>query len=309
MNSHFTLHVLPNPHTLFLHYIDTTPHHTYTVLNTQQKQKETSLKNPHFLSPLHLTKSLFPKPQRSQISNRITMSQLNGAYYGPSIPPPRNSYQRPSRGGCGCLSCCCGCIFNCIISLICKLLVTVLIIVAIVALLFWFIVRPNVVKYYVNDATLTQFSYDTYETLHYDLALNVSIRNPNRRVGIYYDQVQALGLYQDLQFGNQTLGPFFQHTKNTTFLTPLFKGQHLTPLSSDQVSVFDKDKGSGVYPIDFKLFLTVRFKFLFFKSPSVNPRIRCELHVPLKSRNSTASPNAAFQTVECDWDYKKWWIR
>ena len=94
---------------------------------------------------------------------------------------------------------------------------TILIIVAILGFLFWFIVRPNVLKFHVTDASLTRFDYTTNNTLHYDLALNVSIRNPNRRVGVYYDHIEAHALYQDVLFGNQTLGPFFQHHKNTTF--------------------------------------------------------------------------------------------
>ena len=126
-----------------------------------------------------------------------------------------------------------------------------------------------------------------------------------------YDHIEAHALYQDVLFGNQTLGPFFQHHKNTTFVNPLFKGQRVTPLAGNQVEVFDKEKGSGVYTIDLKLFMVVRFKFLLFKSASVKPKIRCALHVPLKSRNATTtiSPDAAFQPTECGWDYgKKWWI-
>ncbi|KAG5126421.1 hypothetical protein JHK82_027256 [Glycine max] len=245
------------------------------------------------------------------------MSHLNGAYYGPAVPPPK-SYHRPSHGGggggrdgccCGCLSCFCGCIFDCILGLICKILTTVIIILAVLAFLFWFIVRPNVIKFHVTDASLTRFDYTTNNTLHYDLTLNVSIRNPNRRVGVYYDQIEALALYEDVLFGNLTLGSFYQHHKNTTFVSPIFKGQRVTPLAKVQVSEFDKEKGSGVYTIDLKLFMTVRFKFLLFKSGSLKPKIRCALHVPLKSRNATTSPDAAFQPTECDWDYgKKWWI-
>ncbi|KHN35511.1 Putative syntaxin-24, partial [Glycine soja] len=190
----------------------------------------------------------------------------------------------------------------CILGLICKILTTILIIVAILGFLFWFIVRPNVIKFHVTDASLTRFDYTTNNTLHYDLTLNVSIRNPNRRVGVYYDQIEALALYEDVLFGNLTLGSFYQHHKNTTFVSPIFKGQRVTPLAKVQVSEFDKEKGSGVYTIDLKLFMTVRFKFLLFKSGSLKPKIRCALHVPLKSRNATTSPDAAFQPTECDWD-------
>ncbi|XP_027367123.1 NDR1/HIN1-like protein 3 [Abrus precatorius] len=235
------------------------------------------------------------------------MSQLNGAYYGPSIPPPPKYYRRPGRGG-GCFSCCCGCIFNCILSIICKILTTILIIVAIVAFLFWLIVRPNALKFHVSDATLTQFSYNN-NTLRHNLALNVTIRNPNRRLGIYYDNIEALALYQDVRFGSQTLGPFFQHHKNTSVLSPVFKGQRVMPLTEDQVSELNKEKGSGVYSIDVKLNMMVRFKLGLFKSGKVKPNIRCELQVPLESHNGTSSGGGfQFQDTACDWDYKRMWF-
>ncbi|XP_061359454.1 NDR1/HIN1-like protein 3 [Gastrolobium bilobum] len=234
-------------------------------------------------------------------------AQLNGAYYGPSIPPPtKKSYHRPGRGGGGgCFSCCCGCIFNCIFGIICKLLTTIIIMVAIAAFLFWLIVRPNVVRFYVTDATLTQFNFTNNNTLHYNLALNITIRNPNKRVGIYYDYIEARALYQDVRFDSQTLGTFFQHHKNTSVLNTAFKGQQVMILGTDQTSELNKDKSSGVYHIDVMLFLNVRFKMGLFKSGKVKPKIRCDLQVPLKSHNGT-SPAGGFQTTECGWEYR--WI-
>jgi hypothetical protein len=239
-------------------------------------------------------------------------NQLNGAYYGPSIPPPQ---QKPYRrhhndDGCGFCSClcgcfrgCCGCIFNCILSIICKILTTIIIIIVILGFLFWLIVRPNVVNFTVTDASLTQFNFTNNNTLHYDLAVNITIRNPNRRVGIYYDNIETLALYKDVRFGSQTLGQFFQHHKNTSFLNPNFKGQQVLPLNSDQISEFDKEKKDGVFDIDVKVLLNVRFKLGLFKSGKAKPKVHCDLKIPLKSSNGKLLGNG-FEATDCDWDYK-----
>ncbi|XP_004497666.1 NDR1/HIN1-like protein 10 [Cicer arietinum] len=240
-------------------------------------------------------------------------NQLNGAYYGPSIPPPK-SHRRSSRHDdgccCGCLSCicgcfrgCCGCIFNFILSIICKILTTIIIIVVILGFLFWLIVRPNVLKFTVTDASLSQFNFTNNNTLHYNLALNISIRNPNKRVGIYYDNIETLAFYKDVRFGSQTLGTFFQRHKNTSLLNPVFKGQQVVPLNSDQISEFDNEMKDGVYGIDVKVLLNVRFKLWLFKTGKVKPKVRCDLKVPLKSKNGTSLGNE-FQVTDCDWDYK-----
>jgi len=151
---------------------------------------------------------------------------------------------------CKCLSsCCCFCcisIFGCceyVLSVICNFIVLV----AIFAFFSLLIIHPNYVKFTVTDASLTQFNFKNNITLHYDLALNIMIRNPNRRVGIYYDNIETLVFYKDVRFGSQTLGTFFQRHKNTSFLSPTFSGQQLIPLSSDQILKLNKEKKDKVY--------------------------------------------------------------
>ena len=245
------------------------------------------------------------------------MSQLNGAYYGPSIPPPQQKSHRPRShgGGCCCcggiLRCCCGCIFDCVFGLICKILTTLIIIIIIVAVLLYFIVRPNVVKFHVTNATLTQFNFTNNNTLHYNLVLNMTIRNPNKRVGIYYDNIEAHALYHDVVFANQTLEPFFQHKKNTTVLGTVFKGQGVVVLGDDKGSKVEEEKGSGVYGIDLKVDMKVRFKLGLLKTGKVKPKARCELKVPLVtiSRNGTTSTaENGFHDTECDWGYRWLWF-
>ncbi|KAK7378845.1 hypothetical protein VNO80_04293 [Phaseolus coccineus] len=216
------------------------------------------------------------------------MSQLNGAYYGPAIPSQK-SYHRPGRGG-GC-GCCCGCLF----SLIFKIILAVIIIVGIAAFLFWLIVRPNVVKVHVTDATLTEFNY-TNNTLRYDLALNITVRNPNKRLGIYYDYIEARALYHDARFNSQYPDRFYQGHKTTNVLNPVFKGEHMLALNADQSAEFKKENATGLYEIDVKMYLRVRFKLGVFKTKTLKPKVSCDLRVPFKG---TAT---AFETTKCDWD-------
>ncbi|XP_058740760.1 NDR1/HIN1-like protein 10 [Vicia villosa] len=220
--------------------------------------------------------------------------QLNGAYYGPSIPPQRTLH-RPSRGGG--LGCCCGCLFN----LIFKLILTVIIIIGIAIFLFWLIVRPNVVKVHVTQASLTQFNY-TNNNLNYDLSLNMTIRNPNKRLGIYYDYIEARALYHDARVDSVFLDPFYQGHKTTNTLNPTFKGSKVVVLNSDQSSDLSKEKDSKVYEIDVKIYLRIRFKLGVLKTRRIKPKVTCELRVPLNSDGGTTTVDGGFQTTKCDWD-------
>ncbi|KAG6640664.1 hypothetical protein I3843_09G019600 [Carya illinoinensis] len=206
-----------------------------------------------------------------------------------------------SKNGCGCCSCLCGCLFSCLLSLIFQILFTLLIILALAGFIFWLIFRPNEVKFHVTDASLTQFNFSTGDNnLHYNLALNVSVRNPNKRIGIYYDRIEANAYYQGQRFDTETLTPFYQGHKNTTVLSPVFQGQRLLTLGSGDVSKFDSEKTDGTFGVSLRLNLRIRAKLGWIKIGHFKPKIKCGLKVPLKS-NGTLSA-AAFETTKCDFD-------
>ncbi|KAK4281712.1 hypothetical protein QN277_013173 [Acacia crassicarpa] len=226
---------------------------------------------------------------------RAKQSQLNGAYYGPSIPPP-TSYHRPGHGPDCCDFCCCG-LFTCI----CNLLLTIIIVVGIAVFVFWLLVRPNVVKFHVTDASLTQFNFTSNNTLFYNLAVNITIRNPNRKLGLYYDQIEASASYQDAWFDSQTLTPFYQGHKTTDVLNPVFAGQRFLLLDPTQASELNKDQSSGIYNIDVTLHLKVRFKLGALKTFKFKPKVNCDLSLPLTPNGNSSA--AEFQTKRCGIDY------
>ncbi|XP_028795570.1 NDR1/HIN1-like protein 10 [Neltuma alba] len=226
-------------------------------------------------------------------------TQLNGAYYGPSIPPP-TSYHRPGSGAGCCDFFCCG-LFSCIFNL----LLTIIVVVGIAVFLFWLIVRPNAIKFHVTGASLTQFNYTSNGTLFYDLALNITVRNPNRRLGVYYDKIEASASYQDAWFDSQTLTPFYQGHKTTDFLNPVFEGQRSLLLDSTQTSELNRDKSSGIYNIDVTLHLRIRFKLGALKTFKLKPRVKCDLSVPLALARTPDGNSSVgeFHTTRCDLDY------
>ncbi|VVA97258.1 unnamed protein product [Arabis nemorensis] len=234
---------------------------------------------------------------------------LNGAYYGPSVPPPtkpRRKYDSPDLGCCffscfgSCLRCC-GC---CILSLICNILIAIAVILGITALVLWLIFRPNAVKFYVTDANLIRFNLDpnNNSNLHYNLDLNFTIRNPNQRVGIYYDEIKVSGYYGDQRFGTVDVSPFYQGHKNTTVIGTKIEGQNLVVLGDRARSDLKEDEKSGVYRIDAKLMMRVWFKFWVVKSWKLKPKIKCDdLKIPLGDSNSTSG--FKFQPMQCDFDF------
>jgi hypothetical protein len=226
---------------------------------------------------------------------------LNGAYYGPSIPPPRKAYHRHGRGsgGCGCCGCLFGCLCDCIFGLIFKIIFTILIIVGLAALIVWLILRPNNLKFHVTDASLTQFNFTTNQTLNYNMALNITVRNPNKRIGIYYDTIQANSYYEGQRFDTVDLTPFYQGHKNTTLLNPVFDGQQIVLLGTSEQSNFDSETTNGIYSIDLKINLKMRAKVGWIKIGTFKPKIKCGLKVPLSSNGKSTG---SFEATKCSLD-------
>ncbi|KAI4300566.1 hypothetical protein L6164_033932 [Bauhinia variegata] len=125
----------------------------------------------------------------------------------------------------------------------------------------------------------------------------MTIRNSNKRLGIYYDNIEARALYQDARFDSDDLTPFYQSHKTTNYLNHTFQGQQVLVLGSSETSEFNKEKSDGVYNVDVKLYLKIRFKLGLFKTGKFKPKVKCELKVPLKTNGT------AFEPTKCDWSY------
>ena len=225
-------------------------------------------------------------------------AHLNGAYYGPSVLPTHQSYHRPGRRGFGGGGCCC-----CLFSFLFKLIFSIVVTIGLAILIFWLVVRPQNIKVHVTEATLTRWNY-TNNTLNYDLALNISIRNPNKRIGVYYDAMELRGVYDNLIFESKFIQPFYQGHKNTTVLTPSFEDQKQF-LANFDLQGYNEETRTGVYKIDMDLYVRVRFKLGKIKTRSLKPRFLCDLEVPLTNSNGTAVVvgAASFKRTKCDFDW------
>lgn len=216
-----------------------------------------------------------------------TGAHLNGAYYGPPIPPSR-SYHSHGRSS----SCCCGpC---CLLSAILKFIVSLVIIVGIIVLVLWLVLRPARIKVHVDQARLTRFNLTDNNLLHYNLSLDISVRNPNRRVGIYYDRLEARAFFNGQRFHSAFLPTFYQGHKNTTMLYPSFNGEQMLVLSSGDVNEFNKQRDDGLFKVEVKIYSRIRFKVWRIKTNKYKPDADCDLKIPLAGNGS------AFSRTKCD---------
>ncbi|XP_008443594.1 NDR1/HIN1-like protein 10 [Cucumis melo] len=211
---------------------------------------------------------------------------LNSNFYGPAVPPPSKS-RRGRR-------------------LLCTILMVAIgfiVAVGILLLILGLIYSPHKLEFNVSSARLTQFNLTTGSNqLRYTLALNVTIRNPNKRYRVYYDANEMAILYKNQRLETHWLPLFFQESKSTVVVGPNnFDGQKLMFLNSDEHVEFNAEKANGIYSIDVKFFFRLRMKsgqvVLKFK-----PKVYCGLKVPL---GSDIDPNmiSLFSNTACDFSF------
>ncbi|KAF0908445.1 hypothetical protein E2562_025413 [Oryza meyeriana var. granulata] len=192
-----------------------------------------------------------------------------------------------------CLCCPCKCLACGLFSCLCSILISLLVTVGVLILILYLIFRPHMIAATVDSASLAQFTLAPNSVLAYSLNVDITVRNPNKRVGLYYDNVESLALFDGQRFGYAPLDPFFQSTQATTKLSPAFKGQQ--PLDGDITAAhFRSQQTDGKFDIEVKLNAKLRVKVWAFKVPGPKAKISCPLTVPAPASNSPA-----FQPTDC----------
>lgn len=177
---------------------------------------------------------------------------------------------------------------------LCFCLIKTLLIFGLIVLLFSLIFKPNSIIVHVNDSNLIQFEHSPPKTLKYNLALNVTFENPNERLKVEYDKIEANAYYSHENFATLHIDSFEQKIKSTRVLYPEFKGQAKLNLNEKNLGNLKDDKNHNIF-VEFEF--EVRYKALFLKSIRLKPKAGCGLKdLPLSSDGKSTGK---FKATNC----------
>ncbi|KAL6614118.1 hypothetical protein ACP70R_036388 [Stipagrostis hirtigluma subsp. patula] len=224
-------------------------------------------------------------------SHEHKIDHLDQPYYGPPIPPSDPAAAaagvHPARRDTYALFC-----------LAFRVVTIVLIALGVVALVLWLVNQPSRLKAYVDSAALTRFDLAGGDAtqLRYNLTVDVSIRNPNRRQAVLYQRLEAVALYGGQQFGRVDFPRMRQVRKSTMEIQASFDGQ----AALAGAAVFGREKEAGFFSINVKLHTRVRLKVIIANSVEYRPDVDCHIRVPDPS-NATAVA-LGFTRTQCHVD-------
>ncbi|KAL5757485.1 hypothetical protein ACOSP7_020096 [Xanthoceras sorbifolium] len=217
--------------------------------------------------------------------------------YGAARPAYRPQPRRHRR------SCCCSC---CIWTTITVLLIVLL--VAAAGVVLYFIYRPHRPTFSVSSLKVATLNLTSSSTLVAAINLNVTAKNPNKKVVYYYDPIAvSVTTDDDIAVGDDSFPAFTHRTKNTTLLKFAIKssGGALDDASASKLRS-DLRSRNGV-PLKIKLETKVKAKMGALKTPKIRIRVTCEgVKATAPTGKSATTASTANAKCKVDWRVKIW---
>ncbi|KAH0718083.1 hypothetical protein KY285_014114 [Solanum tuberosum] len=161
---------------------------------------------------------------------------------------------------------------------VCTIFLTLLSILGIIAFILWLGLRPHRPRIFLHDFSIPAISQGIGPESA-QINFNVTARNSNQVIGIFYDAIQMAATYQEQSIGNsQLLTPFYQLPKNTTVLAGTFSGPMVTVTGTQwQQMLDDRSRGTVVFRVE--LTARIRFKIWSWKSKHHRMHANCPVGV------------------------------
>ncbi|KAJ4823747.1 NDR1/HIN1-like protein 1 [Turnera subulata] len=165
-------------------------------------------------------------------------------------------------------------------------IVIFLFIVLLVVLLVWAILRPSKPKFILQDTTVYAFNTSVQNFLTSNFQVTLSSRNPNDKIGIYYDRLDVYATYRNQQITLRTaLPPTYQGHKEVNVWSPFIYGTAVPVAPYNSVSLA-QDQASGQVLLNIKIDGRVRFKVGTFISGRYHLYVRCPAFIQFGSRQT-----------------------
>ncbi|XP_071696073.1 NDR1/HIN1-like protein 6 [Rutidosis leptorrhynchoides] len=211
------------------------------------------------------------KPTEPLVSRGSSRSE-NGHPTEPYQPHQRTiplQYSKPPKRKNWCCRCIC-CTFC--------LLFTLVIIIGILAAIVYFGFDPKIPKYSVDGMTITQFNLNNDNSISAQFNVNITARNPNTKIGIYYEGGSKLTvIYMNTVLCEGSWPKFYQDQKNTTILNVPLTGQ--TQDATGLLNSLQAQQTTGTVPLVLRAKVPVRIKLGKLKLPKWKPLVRCNVNV------------------------------
>lgn len=214
------------------------------------------------------------------------------------VPPPENAHKyklyttRQSRRS-RCRSCCCATL---------GLLILLIALLGAAVGIFYLIYHPkapsfSVERVSVNGVNITSVTSDSISPV-----FNVTVRaeNPNKKIGIYYEDGSSITVnYDKVKLCEGALPVFYQPPRNTTVFATKLSGGDIVLSSADRDKLAGEQK-NGRVPLKMTVELPVRVRVGSLKTWKLTAKAKCTVAI------SALTAKAKVVSKECSVSVKPW---
>ncbi|KAF5775285.1 putative Late embryogenesis abundant protein [Helianthus annuus] len=180
-------------------------------------------------------------------------------------------------------------------------IIALIILILFVILLIYLILRPTKPTFTLQDITLYAFNISTTTTtLTSNLQITISSRNPNSRIGIYYDKLDVYATYRNQQITLPTMiPPTYQGHKDVNVWSPYLYGNEV-PVAPYLAMSLAEDETAGTVLVNVRAIGRVRWKVGTFVSATYRLNVNCPAYITFGNKNNgfVVGPAVKYQVVE-----------
>ncbi|KAK4492287.1 hypothetical protein RD792_003090 [Penstemon davidsonii] len=128
-----------------------------------------------------------------------------------------------------------------------------------ITFIVWLVLRPQLPEFRVDSLSLSNFTLTNNSLVSFTSEIRLTAQNPNKKMRLVYEQIEAAICYERDSLSQTTLPPFSQDTKNETSLTANFAaaGSFVKKRVVDGVN---RERGEdGTVKFNLRMISTVRF--------------------------------------------------
>ncbi|KAM1613744.1 hypothetical protein PS2_002203 [Malus domestica] len=144
-----------------------------------------------------------------------------------------------------------------------------------IILVVWLILRPTKPEFSLKEADIYQLNLFSSYLLNSSVQLTLLSKNPNQKVGIYYDELQVYAAYKGQQITVYTsLPPFYQGHEDSNILTASLVGIGL-PVGPSFGYEMGRDQTAGRLVLNLKVIGRLRWKVGVWISGKYRVNVDC----------------------------------
>ena len=167
---------------------------------------------------------------------------------------------------------------------ICAAVIAFIIIVLITIFLVWVILRPTKPRFILQDATVFAFNLSQPNLLTTNFQITFASRNPNSKIGIYYDRLHVYATYRNQQITLRTaIPPTYQGHKEDNVWSPFVYGTAVPIAPYNSVALGD-EQGHGLVQLMIRADGRVRWKVGTLITGKYHIHVRCPAYINLGNK-------------------------